>query len=46
MLISTKHLRYFNRSALPKLLLIMKITAILLLVACLEVSANSYSQKV
>ena len=46
MLISTKHLRYFNRSALSKLLLIMKITAILLLVACLEVSANSYSQKV
>lgn len=46
MLISKKHFRYFNRNALPKLLLTMKITAILLLVACLEVSANGYSQKV
>ncbi|MBP6023858.1 TonB-dependent receptor [Ferruginibacter sp.] len=38
--------RYFNRRALLKTMLIMKFTAILLLVACLQVSAEGFGQKV
>lgn len=38
--------RYFDRSVLTKTLLFMKFTAILMLAACLQVSASGYSQKV
>lgn len=38
------HLRHLNRRVLTKTLLIMKITAILLFAACLQVSAKGYSQ--
>lgn len=36
--------RYLNRAVLTKTLLIMKFTAILLFVACMQVSASGYSQ--
>ncbi|PSL47999.1 iron complex outermembrane receptor protein [Chitinophaga niastensis] len=38
--------RYFDRRTLTKTLLFMKCTAIMLLAACLQVSAHAYSQKV
>ncbi|MCW3463435.1 SusC/RagA family TonB-linked outer membrane protein [Chitinophaga nivalis] len=37
---------YFSRRVLPKTFLFMKLTAILLLVTCLQISATGYSQKV
>ncbi|CAL1516715.1 SusC/RagA family TonB-linked outer membrane protein [Chitinophaga sp. MM2321] len=37
---------YFSRRVLPKTLLFMKLTVILLTAACLQISAKSYSQKV
>ena len=40
------HMRYAERSRRSKTLLIMKLTAILLLATCLQVSATGYSQKI
>src|ERR1700712_4337597 len=38
------HCNTMNRSAAGKIMLAMKLTAIILLVACLQVSAKSWSQ--
>src|SRR5689334_22044295 len=40
------HMIYAERSRISKTLLIMKLTAILLLATCLQVSATGYSQKI
>lgn len=37
---------YFSRRVLPKTLLFMKLTAILIMAACLQISAKGYSQKI
>lgn len=46
MLFSSICTRYFTRRTIAKMLLVMKLSAIILLVACLQVSAKGFAQQV